>query len=155
MRIRGNIERRAVTGRRAGMPGPASVVPCDRHRALVVDDEQTIAVVFAHMISQAIPDLEVESVSNGQAAVEAFGKGHHAVLLMDLSMPVMDGRQAFREIVLMCRARGWEMPRVIFCTGFAPPDLLRDELEGHPEHGLLLKPVSREAIVRAVAQRLS
>lgn len=155
MRTNGNEERWGMKRKRTGIRKTGATVPCDRHRALVVDDEQPIAVVFAHMISQAIPDLEVESVSNGQAAVEAFGKGHHAVLLMDLSMPVMDGREAFREIFLMCQARGWEMPRVIFCTGFAPPDLLRKELEGHPEHGLLLKPVSREAIVRAVAQRLS
>ena len=140
---------------RAFGPHRGSVVPCDKHRALIVDDEKDIVLIFRNRILADLPDMKVDSASNGQAAVEVFSRRHHAVLLMDLAMPVMDGRQAFDEICRLCEARGWEMPSVIFCTGFAPPDFLKKILDGHPQHGLLLKPVDGRAVIHAIEQRLS
>jgi len=153
MTTREHILSRALRARKnTGSRG--AVVPCDRHRALVVDDEQSIVMIFQHQIEQELPDLHVDSASNGLAAVEAFSKGHHGILVMDLSMPIMDGRQAFEEIARMCEARGWEMPSVIFCTGFAPRDFLEKVVQGHPERQLLLKPVGGDAVVKAIEQRL-
>ena len=47
------------------------------------------------------------------------------------------------------------MPAVVFCTGFAPPDKLRQVLDSHPDHGFLPKPVSPYELIEAVQPRLS
>jgi CheY-like chemotaxis protein len=42
--------------------------------------------------------LDLTVVSNGQEAVEAWREGGFDVILMDVQMPVMDGREATRAI---------------------------------------------------------
>lgn len=132
---------------------PSKLIPCDRKRALVVDDEKAITLVFRDSIEHVLPGLAVDSAENGQVALEAFSKGHHAVLIMDLSMPVMDGQRAYQEIEKVCRERNWEMPSVLFCTGYAPPGSL-SRILNRPMHGLLLKPISGLDVARAVQSRL-
>lgn len=128
--------------------------PCDRNRVLVVDDERAIRLLFQLILSEELPGREVDVASNGQEAFEAFQCRHHAVLLMDLHMPVMDGQQAFREIDDLCRRENLEMPSFVFCTGYAPPDELRNVIESSSRHGLLSKPVGTADLVRAVRERL-
>jgi small basic protein (TIGR04137 family) len=130
-------------------------VPCDRQRILVVDDEQIIQRLFEMILSWELPGRQIDVASNGAEAVRAFTSGHHAVLLMDLHMPVMDGQAAFCEIQRTCEARNWQMPSVVFCTGFAPPASLKDVLSKSSVHCLLSKPVSNETLVEAVKQRLT
>jgi CheY-like chemotaxis protein len=69
-------------------------------------------------------------------------------------MPVMDGQFAFGEISKLCADKGWEMPAVVFCTGFAPPDSVMGAVDASDHHGLLLKPVTGEVLVQAVRSRL-
>jgi len=129
-------------------------VPCDRSRILLVDDEAGILQLFQVILSSAFRGCKVETAENGADAVAAFDRGHHAVILMDLHMPVMDGQTAFAKIEEVCSMKNWEMPAVIFCTGFAPPDTVAKIVEEDSTHGLILKPVSTETLVRAVASRL-
>lgn len=128
---------------------------CDRHRILVVDDEDAIVRLFRLILSSALPEVEVGVATNGVEAVKAFGEKHHGVLLMDLHMPVMDGRTAFDEISKLCEARNWEMPSVLFCTGFVPSDAVRKLIADSSKHSLLKKPVSGKTLVEAVKARLT
>jgi len=134
--------------------GPGNGVPCDRTRILIVDDEDTILQLFVMILSSALPDHAFDLARNGREAVQAFGERHHAVLLMDLFMPVMDGQEAFFAVRTLCRERRWDMPSVVFCTGFAPPQSLESVLQTTPEHCLLRKPVSGEMLIETVRQRL-
>jgi len=127
-----------------------SPFPCDRSKVLVVDDEQVIRKLFEMVLSWELPDTRIEVASNGQEALQAFQCGHHAVLLMDLHMPVMDGQHAFHEIEKSCQDQNWEMPHVVFCTGFAPPASLRRIVAPGSIHKLLCKPVSNECLVETV-----
>ena len=70
-------------------------------------------------------------------------------------MPVMDGQSAFLEIEKRCCDNGWEMPRVVFCTGYAPPETVREIVAGSSLHALLCKPVSNEDLVDTVRARLA
>ena len=136
-------------------PPSLSRKACDTTRALVVDDEPGIVRAFSALLSGALPGLGIDEAGNGEQAVQIFRERHHAVLVMDLNMPVMDGRSAFREIDRFCRARNWDVPSFVFCTGFAPPDSLRDIIGADSKHALLLKPVSEESIVSAVTNRIA
>jgi CheY-like chemotaxis protein len=129
--------------------------PCDRGRILVVDDEKIVQDVFKLVLSMELPDLQIDTAGDGVEAVDAFGHRHHAVLLMDLRMPRMDGRQAFLAIESLCRERGWRMPSVVFCSGYAPPDAVRTVVARDATHALLTKPVSNETLVSVVRSRLT
>jgi CheY-like chemotaxis protein len=128
---------------------------CDNQRVLIVDDEQGIQNSFKLLLLSVFPSLQIDLASNGEEACEAFRAGRHAVLLMDLHMPVMDGYTAFREIERLSRDSQWEMPSVVFCTGYVPPHPVRDIVENQKKHHLLRKPVPRETLVEAVRVRLS
>lgn len=127
---------------------------CDHTRVLLVDDDDAIRALFHLILSTVMPERSFEEARNGQEALDCFGHGHHAVLLMDLHMPIMDGQSAFLEIEKLCRARRWALPSVVFCTGFAPPDMVHRVVEASSMHSVLLKPVSSEALVSAVRNRL-
>jgi CheY-like chemotaxis protein len=127
---------------------------CDHGRILLVDDDDAIRALFHLILSTVMPERSFDQARNGREALDCFSRGHHAVLLMDLHMPVMDGQSAFLEIEKLCQSREWELPSVVFCTGFAPPETLTKVVDSSALHSLLLKPVSSEALVSAVRTRL-
>ena len=65
-------------------------------RILVVEDSKANQMVAQAILEKA--GCEVELVSNGQEAIEAAREHLFDAILMDLSMPVMDGLQATRLI---------------------------------------------------------
>jgi len=130
-------------------------MPCDPGRVLIVDDEPVVRQVFEVILSDDLPQMIFEKAANGEEAVECFSRGHHALVLMDLRMPVMDGRSAFLEIEQMCTDRDWEMPSVVFCTGFAPPDTVLDTVSRDSHHSLIRKPVGNDELVSVVKSRLA
>jgi len=144
-----------VKGNNVEVAVPKANSICDHSRVLVVDDEQGIQDSFKLLLLSAFPSLQVDLASNGQEACEAFKTGRHAVLLMDLHMPVMDGYTAFRKIEELSNDSQYEMPSVVFCTGYVPPHPVRDIVEKQGKLKLLRKPVSRDTLVEAVRVRLS
>jgi len=134
----------------AAPPPEAKDVP----RVLVVDDDENIRRLFRTILSAAIPGGEIDIVTNGAEAVESFEQKHHTLVLMDLHMPVMDGQAAFFEIEKRCRQADYEMPSVVFCTGFAPPESVIRTVTDNPKHCLLSKPVDAPTLIDAIKSRL-
>jgi diguanylate cyclase (GGDEF)-like protein len=85
--LRPAAEQRAPR-RVARTPGP-------RARLLVVDDEPDAREVLAEALQ---PDYEVQAAEDGQAAVEIARAEHPDIILMDLSMPRLDGLQALERL---------------------------------------------------------
>ena len=67
-------------------------------RVLVVDDEDTVRSVMARMLRSF--GYEAVVACNGQEAVEIFhdGRDDFRAVLLDLTMPELDGAETFREI---------------------------------------------------------
>jgi two-component system cell cycle response regulator DivK len=63
---------------------------------LVVDDFDDNRELYASTIAEA--GYEVEQARNGQEALDKIGNIRPAVIIMDLSMPVLDGWQATRAL---------------------------------------------------------
>ena len=106
------------------------------------------------VIASALPDIQVSTAGNGREALDTFNREHPRVIIMDMRMPVMDGREAFTQIEATCRRRNWQMPCVVFCTGFAPPDMIQKVVREGERHCLLSKPVRSETLIREVRARL-
>lgn len=123
-------------------------------RILIADDEPMIRRLFGMIILSEFPDAVIEQASHGAEAVAAFQAERYDLIIMDIQMPVMDGRDAFLGIERLCAERGWTMPSVIFCTGFTPSEFLAQIIHNRSQHCLLRKPVNAEALLEAVRQKL-
>jgi len=134
---------------------PESSEAPELSRVLVVDDEEEITKLFKIMLVSAIDNIHVDIAHNGCEAVEKFKKHNHSVIIMDLHMPVMDGQEAFEKLKQLCASTGVRMPSVIFCTGYIPPEGIKQAISGDTEHSLLQKPVTIKSLISAVKERLS
>ena len=118
-------------------------------RVLVVDDHPVVRKGLADLLSTA-DDMEVVSTAaDGSEAVERVAAEHPDVVLMDLSMPGMDGCEATRRIV----ADGGSA-RVLVLTSFTDQDGILAALDAGAV-GYLLKdaePAELLGSVRAVAR---
>lgn len=123
-------------------------------KLLIVDDEYTIVSLFQTILQLVFSGVEIDIAENGLQAVESFRSKQHGILLMDLNMPVMDGFTAYNEIHQLCDSNNWDMPSVIFCTGFAPPDKMQKVLAENPKTEFLPKPISPDDLIGAVQSRL-
>ena len=97
------------------------------HRIMIVDDEDTIRRLFEVILTSELENVGIDVACNGAEAVDCFSREHHDVILMDLHMPVLDGKAAFTQIEKLCKEHDWDQPAVVFCTGFAPPGLGKDD----------------------------
>ena len=78
-------------------PAPAAPpAPALRMRILAAEDNRTNQLVFRKMLKGLDVDLHI--VENGKAAVESFESLHPHLVFMDISMPVLDGKAATRQI---------------------------------------------------------
>ena len=123
-------------------------------RVLIVDDEQMIRRLFGMIIQSQYADIVIDQAENGIEAVEAFRVGRPDIIIMDLQMPVKDGREAYQEIARLCAENNWKLPAVVFCTGFSPPESLNSIVGDGSFNGLLRKPVKADALIDAIRQRL-
>jgi signal transduction histidine kinase/CheY-like chemotaxis protein len=123
-------------------------------RILIVDDEPMIRKLFSMIIFTEFRDVGIDQAANGREAVDAFKAGRHELIVMDLQMPMGNGREAFLEIGRLCSQNSWPLPKVIFCTGFTPPQSLDAIINDGGAHCLLRKPVKADALLHAVRQRL-
>ena len=135
-------------------PDNSTLTTLDSNRILIVDDESAIRDLFSMIVDMELPEIKTDTAANGLEAVKAFGEGHHAVLLMDLKMPEMDGHQAFLEIQKLCHNTQCQTPSVVFITGFSPPESVDRIVAEDQRHCLLLKPVTSNAMIDAVKARL-
>ncbi|MDC3213585.1 ATP-binding protein [Pseudoalteromonas distincta] len=92
--------------------------------------------------------LEVIAVENGEQAVEQCLKEYPDLVLLDIQMPVMDGRSAF-QLLKQC---GFERP--IFAL---TANAMSHEVDGYLElgfSGYLGKPIDKESFYKALSSHL-
>lgn len=73
-----------------------SAVPTTNHLILLADDEMDNLVMLSLELQSV--GYRVLTVSNGAEAVTAAAVAHPNLILMDISMPIMDGLEAARKI---------------------------------------------------------
>jgi DNA-binding response OmpR family regulator len=86
-------------------------------RVLVIDDDADVRALVAELLGRA--GLSVEEAPDGRAGLRALHKSPPDLVVLDVSMPHLDGWQTLERIrdlsevpVLMLTARGAELERV-------------------------------------------
>ena len=120
-------------------------------RFLVVDDSDLSREVLADILSDEA--CFVEEAFNGQEAVNLLrekGPDYYSAVLMDISMPVMDGHEATRIIRRMYPNH--HVPVIAVSSYFTDEDIDKSMASGIDEH--LAKPVSPDILIDCLLRHL-
>jgi len=79
------------------MTNPNTVSGIEQSPRILVADDTDVNRKIAQLILQKA-GYQVDVVENGQQAVETYQQNRYDLILMDIQMPVMDGREATRKI---------------------------------------------------------
>jgi DNA-binding NarL/FixJ family response regulator len=113
-------------------------------RVLLVDDHQILRVSLGRLVD-AEEDMEVVGTSgDGGDAIDLVSAERPDVVLMDLSMPGMDGVEATRRIIGLGLG-----VRVVVLTSFSDRERIRDALDAGAT-GYVLKDTEPEDLLKAV-----
>jgi DNA-binding NarL/FixJ family response regulator len=128
-------------------PGGWEATPAPGHRTtirvLVVDDHPWVRSALDQLLSEEVDLTVVGQCEDGSQVVEAASRLHPDVILMDLSMPVMDGLAATQAL----RAAAPE-PRIVVLTAEGPA--ARPAAEAAGAHALVPKDARADALLGCV-----
>lgn len=108
---------------------------------LVVEDDAALRELLALILEGE--GLDVETAANGKEALDRITSRSPSVILLDMSMPVMDGWQFCREL----DRRSGPRPRIIVVTAATDPARRADEVHAD---AWLAKPFDRDRLVTVV-----
>lgn len=94
-RSKGNTAPRAVPG------APAAITVPSDFRILVAEDNSISTKVIRGMLGKL--NLDPDTASNGEEALEAMKAQRYDLVLMDCEMPILDGFSATQQL------RAWEV----------------------------------------------
>lgn len=109
-------------------------------RILVVEDEETLADAIQDVLQDA--GFEVQVARNGLDALRKMEAGAPDVLLLDLMLPLLDGRGLLTRMRDQVHLR--ELPVVVMTSAS------RKALADHQVRSFLPKPVTAVGLIKAV-----
>ncbi len=115
-------------------------------RILVVDDGPENRELVSLVLTEA--GLVVEEAENGQIAVDMVARSRYDAVLMDMSMPVMDGYTATK----LLRSRGVKLP-IIALTAHAMKGF-EQEIMVAGCTGYVTKPIDIDILLGTLAEKL-
>lgn len=133
-----------------GAVAPTAVAPQGNHqRVIVADDEERVRALTRHLLERL--GYTVTMAADGREAVALFTELRHEspLVLLDLTMPHLDGAGALRAI------RAIEAnARVVLMSGYSEHATMQQQL-GHGVRGFLQKPFRLEELARTLANALA
>ena len=115
-------------------------MPPEKKRILLADDDADVLLGVRDRLESF--GFQVTAVSNGREAVEEMNQGGYAMVIMDVTMPEMDGIAALR----MIRLRWPKTPVVIITSNIE--NATASLAEG--ARAYLLKPIDPERLKATV-----
>lgn len=124
-------------------------------RALIVEDNPYNQEVNKKFLTKcSIPKIRI--ANNGKEAVDLIlskRPGYFDLVLMDIDMPIMDGKEAVKLIRQEETKRGWPALFIVFLTAYSESKTrgeLLDPLGQYRANGFIAKPASVEMIQAAI-----
>jgi two-component system chemotaxis response regulator CheY len=117
-------------------------------RVLIVDDLSFIKLLIRDTLEKTGFEV-IGEASNGYEAIELYKKLHPDVVLMDITMPRMDGIQALQEIMKFDKNA-----KVIMCSALGQQKLIIQSIQ-YGAKDFIVKPFKQERIVGAIKKVLN
>jgi CheY-like chemotaxis protein len=114
-------------------------------KLLIVDDNPINQKFLYYSLKKY---YEIETADNGLEAVEKLEKNNFDVVLMDLSMPVMDGFEATLLIRQSENTRNKNIPIIFVTTNDYEHERVRCMENGGSDY--LIKPVDINALLKSI-----
>lgn len=101
----------------------------EKVRVLVVDDEPEIGKMICDFFDRRVnPSFDTQHARDGQEGFDQILRDPPDVLILDIKMPRMDGREVYREM----RKRGIEVPTIVFFDSVFGNELAEMRRYGRP-----------------------
>jgi two-component system, sensor histidine kinase and response regulator len=141
-----------ITPATAVLGGTDQQIPQERRRLLLVEDNDVNRMVVKMMLVGE--GFDITEANNGKEALAAVDRERFDVILMDVSMPVMDGLDATFLIRAGEKTVGAPRTPIIGLTAHAMDrDAERCRSAGMDDR--LTKPVRKEALIAAIGRAIS
>ena len=114
-------------------------------KTLIADDEDHIRLFVKTLLTSMGCNVVAEA-RNGQEAIALFEQHHPDLVLLDINMPILDGRAALRAL----RERSEEVT-IIMLSSLAGADVVEECLDAGADY-LLRKDLPLEDLRREIAQ---
>ncbi len=138
----------------AAQPEPAEIEPPQdpkaserrKMRILAAEDNKTNRLVLAKMLSAL--NIDLHFAENGEEAVDAYASFDPDLIFMDISMPVMDGKTATRQIRHIESTSNQRTPIVALTAHVLDSDQI--EILAAGVDACMTKPIRKDAILSTV-----
>ena len=119
-------------------------------KLLIVDDNPINQKILYYSLKKY---YEIETANNGLEAVEMLEKKNFDVVLMDLTMPVMDGAEATLRIRKSINAMNKHIPIIFVTTNDFEHERARCMKNGGSDY--LIKPVDIDELLNSIDIQLN
>jgi two-component system chemotaxis response regulator CheY len=116
-------------------------------KILIVDDAEFLRVRLTKMLNA--DGYEVFQAENGLKAVAVYKEIHPDVVLMDVTMPEMDGLTALKEIVGVD-----PKARVVMLTALGQESVVLEAVKSGARD-FVVKPFDQERVMKAITKLLA
>jgi CheY-like chemotaxis protein len=120
-------------------------------RILLVEDDETTVFSISRLMEKS--GLSVTVAHNGQEALEMHEANDFDLILMDVSMPVMDGIEACQRIRGSRNSRKRDIP-IIALTAYAMAGD-KEKFLAAGMSGYVAKPINMEILMQMISEKLA
>jgi putative two-component system response regulator len=132
----------------AEMPDLQVNTDLSRTSLLVVEDDPAMLIALRDILEGA--GFDVHTAGNGRDALDVLTEVHPALILSDISMPIMDGIQLFET--LRKRPSGMAIPFIFLTARGTREDIFAGKSLGADDY--ITKPITSHELLAAVQARL-
>ena len=122
---------------------------------LVVEDDPLLKGMYETILSDYVVGSAITVVGNGSEALEVFRSQSWALVITDLNMPGLSGRDLDYRAREVCERESMQLPPFLFCSGVSGALDGVDSICEMPGNVRILKPFSMMEFQETVERLLA
>lgn len=134
----------------SGKQKPSNTTPEQHKIILIVEDEAAISTILGEKLKEE--GFDVELATNGQEGLALAARTPPDLIILDLLMPVMDGKQMLRELrtIPQCKT----VPVIVLTNAGTIENVRETQMYSDADEFLVKSNVTMDEIVKKVKAKL-